>query len=166
MQTLDIISVNIWQIVISLLNLVILFLIIKKFLYKRIKKMMNERKKDIDTQYAEAEGARQDALAEKQIWKDRMDGAEAEARGIIDEAVLKAKSRSDTIVADANEKAEGIRKQAENDIRLERRKSEEQIKKEIVDVSTLLTEKVLEREINADDHKALIDSVIEDIGKE
>lgn len=166
MQTLDIISVNIWQIVISLCNLVIIFLIIKHFLFKRVKKMMDKRKEDIDKELADAEGVMQDAIAEKQLWKDKIDGAKAEAKGIIDDAVLKAKDRSDAIVADANEKANSIRRQAETDIALERRKSEEQVKKEIVDVSTLLTEKVLGREINPDDHKSLIDSVIEDIGKE
>lgn len=166
MQTLDIISVNIWQIVISLCNLVIIFLIIKHFLYKPVKKMMDKRKEDIDKELAEAEGVMQDAIAEKQIWKEKLDGAKAEAKGIIDDAVLKAKDRSDAIVADANEKAYSIRRQAETDIALERRKSEEQVKKEIVDVSTLLTEKVLGREINPEDHKSLIDSVIEDIGKE
>ena len=166
MQTLDIISVNIWQIVISLCNLVIIFLIIKKFLFGRVKKMMDKRKEDIDKELADAEGVMQDAIAEKQLWKDKIDGAKQEAKGIIDDAVLKAKDRSDAIVADANEKANSIRRQAETDIALERRKSEEQVKKEIVDVSTLLTEKVLGREINPDDHKSLIDSVIEDIGKE
>ena len=37
MNDLDIISINIWQIVISLLNLVLLFLILKKFLFKPVK---------------------------------------------------------------------------------------------------------------------------------
>ena len=36
MQTLDVISVNLWQMVASLANLVILFLLIKKFLYKPV----------------------------------------------------------------------------------------------------------------------------------
>ena len=46
----------------------------------------------------------------------------------------------------------------------EMQKAREDIKKEIVDVSTLLTEKMLSREINADDHKNMIDSVLEKLG--
>ena len=38
--------------------------------------------------------------------------------------------------------------------------------KEIVEVSSLLTEKMLEREVSADDHKRFIDSFIEGIGDE
>ena len=43
MQTLDVISVNIWQILISLANLTILFLLFKKFLFKPVKKVMEKR---------------------------------------------------------------------------------------------------------------------------
>ena len=40
MQSLDVISVNIWQIVISLANLALLFLLLKKFLYQPVKRML------------------------------------------------------------------------------------------------------------------------------
>ena len=55
-------------------------------------------------------------------------------------------------------------RQAETQAELEMRKAEEGIKKEIVEVSTALANKLLEREINADDHRDLIDSFIEKIG--
>ena len=47
-ETLDIISVNLWQMAASLLNLLLLFLIIKKFLYNRVKKMLQDRQNTID----------------------------------------------------------------------------------------------------------------------
>ena len=54
MQPSEIISVNIWQIVVSLLNLVILFLIVKRFLYKPVTKMLKDRQELIDEQKREA----------------------------------------------------------------------------------------------------------------
>ena len=47
---------------------------------------------------------------------------------------------------------------------LERRKAEADIKENIVDISSRLAGKMLEREINPDDHRRLIDSFIEEIG--
>ena len=47
-QTLDIISVNVWQILISLCNLLILFLVIKKFLFAPINRVFEARRADID----------------------------------------------------------------------------------------------------------------------
>ena len=57
MQNLEIISVNIWNILISLANLVILFLILKHFLFKPVKKVMDERAKSIQDGYDNAEKA-------------------------------------------------------------------------------------------------------------
>ena len=54
---------------------------------------------------------------------------------------------------------------AETEADLERKKAADGIKREIVEVSGALTEKMLEREINTDDHRALIDSFIEEIGE-
>jgi len=48
MQTLEVISVNLWQILISLLNLLILFLLFKKFLFKPVNNMLAKRQSEID----------------------------------------------------------------------------------------------------------------------
>ena len=53
---------------------------------------------------------------------------------------------------------------AENEAELQRIKAADDIKNDIVDLSAVLTEKLLSREINTEDHKAFIDSFIEDIG--
>ena len=63
MQSLDIISVNLWQILISLANLTILFLLLKKFLYKPVTKMLEQRQAEIDSSYNDAENAKKDAVS-------------------------------------------------------------------------------------------------------
>ena len=47
-QSLDVISVNFWQILISLANLTILFLILKKFLYKPVTKVLTDRQNAVE----------------------------------------------------------------------------------------------------------------------
>ena len=162
---MSIISVNIWQILISLANLVILFLILKKFLYKPVQKMLDERRAQIDSDYADAESAKQSAESKDAELTERLANAKAEAEGIVKEAADIAKARGDKIVEDARATADGIIRQAEEDAELERKRVGETIKEQIVDVSTALAEKMLEREVNADDHKALIDYFIDKIGE-
>ena len=74
MQSLDIISVNLWQILISLANLVILFLILKKFLYGPVTKMLAKRREEIDTQYTEAETANKSALIYRKVKRRKRAG--------------------------------------------------------------------------------------------
>ena len=164
MQTLDIISVNLWQILISLANLVILFVIIKKFLFKPVKTMLEQRQKEIDDQYASAAEAEKQAFDSREEWENKLSTANAEADAILQEATDNAKNRGDKIVAEAKERADSIVRTAQSEAELERRKATDGIKREIVEVSGALTEKMLEREINTEDHRKLIDSFIEKIG--
>lgn len=164
MQSLDVISINIWQIVVSLLNLVILFLIIKKFLYKPVKKMLVDRQNAIDKQYDDANQAKLQALEDKKSYEEKLSYAKEQADGVIQSAVSTAQAREKEIIAEAKQKAEGILLKAESDAKLAILKAEDSIKQEIIDVSTVLAKKMLEREIKDQDHKDLIDSFIDNIG--
>lgn len=164
MQTLEVISINIWQILISLANLVILFLVLKKFLFKPVKKVLAERQAAVDEQYAAAAQAEKKAMQSKESWEHKMESARTEADAILKNATETAGLRGEKIVAEAKVRADGIIRQAETEAELERKKAEDGIKREIIDVSTVLTEKMLGREINTQDHRSLIDSFIEEIG--
>lgn len=166
MQNLPIISVNLWQILISLANLVVLFLIFKRFLFKPVLNILDKRQNEIDGRYNTADDAVANAENNKKLWEDKISTADSEAENIIRNAASTAKLRGEAIVSEAQDKAESIIRIAQNEAELERKKSAESIKHEIVEVSGMLTEKMLEREINKDDHKALIDSFIEKIGDE
>ena len=166
MQTLDIISVNLWLILISLLNLVILFLIVKKFLFKPVKRVLEQRQKEIDDRYAQADEANAEAQRSRADWQEKLDGAQAQADAILQDATESARRRGDTLVAEARNQADSIIRTAQNEAELERQKAAAGIKQEIVEVSGALAEKLLEREINQQDHRALIDSFIGEIGDE
>ena len=164
MQPLEIISVNLWQILISLGNLLLLFFLFKRFLYRPLQRILDARQKEIDGQYKTAEEAERSALSQKAAWEEKRRGAEAEADAIRKAADAAAKRSAAHILEEAGEKAAAIERRAEEQAALMRREAEESIRQEIVDVSSALTEKVLEREINTEDHRALIDSFLKDIG--
>ena len=166
MQNLDIISINIWHIVISLANLVILFLILKKLLFKPVKKIVDKRQKEIESEYKKAEKTQAEADAIKAEWEGKMATAEAEADKIISDAVERADSRNEVMLYESREKADQIIRKAKADIERERKDARETIKKEIVDVSQTLSEQIIGREINMDDHRDLIDKAIDKIGEE
>lgn len=164
MQTLDIISVNFWHIMISLANLALIFWFAKKFLFGPIRVVFEKRENEIAHRYAAADEAQRVADENRATWENKLKGADDEATRIITEATDTAKYRADQILTDANTRAQGIVERAETEAKLERKKATEGIKREIVDVSSAIAEKMLEREVNENDHRALIDSFIEQIG--
>ena len=166
MQTLDIISVNLWHILISLANLALIFWFAKKFLFGPIRAVFQKREDEIAHRYAAADDAQRRADEDRATWESKLQGADAEATRIITEATDTAKYRSEQILTEATTRAQGIVDRAELEAKLERKKATEGIKREIVDVSSAIAEKMLEREVNENDHRALIDSFIEKIGEE
>ena len=165
MQNLDIISINIWQVVISLANLVILFLILKKFLFEPVKKIKAQRENEIETQYKKAEKARKEADDLKAGWEDKITTADQKADEIISEAVERANERNEIMLYESREKADQIIRKAKADIERDRREARETIKKEIVDVSQVISEQIIGREINMDDYRDLIDDAIDKLGE-
>lgn len=163
-QFLDIISINFWNILISLLNLVVLFWLVKKFLFKPVKKMLAERQADIDHQYAAAAEAQRMADANRDTWEQKLGTADAEADRIIKDATDTAKFRTEQMIREADEQASSIVRRAKAEAELEKKRAEDDIKREIVSVSTAIAEKMLEREVNEKDHRALIDDFIDKIG--
>ena len=166
MQTLEIISVNLWNILISLANLAVIFWVVKKLLFGPVKRLMAERQADIDHQYAAAAEAQRVADESRDAWESKLKGADAEAARIIKDASDTARYRAEQIVKDADEQSDGIVRRAKSEAELERRRAEDGIRREIVGVSTAIAEKMLAREVNEKDHRALIDDFIDKIGEE
>ena len=80
------------------------------------------------------------------------------------DAAQKAQKRSDRTIAMAQERADEIIKQAQADAQSEKKKARGEVKREVIDISTLLAEKMLRREINAEDQSRLIDTAIGQMG--
>lgn len=128
--------------------------------------MLAERKSQIAEDYKKAEEAKASANISKKEWKDKMEKAELEADNLIKSAENDARRKKDVIIADANKRANDIIKHAQNEAEFERVKVHEDMKNEIADVSAVLAQKILEREISMDDHRNMINSFIEEISSE
>ena len=164
MPTLEILSINVWTILISLANLLIIFLILKKLLWKPVQKAMDDRKAMVDKQFADAQAAQAQADANQAQWAEKLATADDEARARIADADETARRHGERVVADAKDKAAGIIRQAEAEAVLERQKAEAGIKREIAAVGAQLAEKMLEREMNAADHEKMIDAFLDEMG--
>ena len=163
MQNLSVISINIWDVLISLCNLMLLTWVVKKFLFKRVQKVIADRRAAIDADYAQAKEDREQAEEDRLNYAAAMAAVKQTSDQIIAEASRTAEHRGNEIVAEARDKANDFRRQAEADALLERKKAEDDMRREIADVSAQLTGKLLEREINEEDHRALIDSFLQEI---
>lgn len=163
-QSLPVISINIWHILASLLNLVILFLIIKKVLYKPVRKMLAERQEHIAEQYHNAEEAQRLAEESKEEYSKKLAAADSECNSLLQEAEANSQRLSSEIISDARDKAEVILRSADTEIELERKKAMQQLKYNAAGLSVELAEKLLARKMTEGDQTELINSFIEELG--
>ena len=166
MGNLQIVSFNLWQVLISLANLTILYLGLKKFLYKPVKAVLENRKAAIAKDYAEAEAARNSANAAREEYAAKLATAHTTADEIIHDATVVANRRGEKIVAEAHRKADEIVRQGELEASMEKKKAMETIRQDITDVSAAMTEKLLGREMSAADHRSMIDEFLKGVGED
>lgn len=164
MQNLDVISINFWHVVISFANLVILYWILKKFLYAPVNRVIQEREDDLTRKYNEAADALATAEKNRADWEEKMAKSDEESIKIVTDAEKRAKIIENSIISHAKEEAQIIVKNAEEEANSEYMRSKNEIKSQIADISAGLAEKILNREINSEDHRGIIENVIEEIG--
>ena len=160
-EYLELISLNIWHIIATIANLLILAWLVKKFLFKPVKKVIAERQGQVDDIYRNAEEARTQAEHDKQLYSEKIAGAQEEADSIVKAAVQRADRLGDEIIADAKVKAADTMKKAEAEIEQDKKKAMNELKNEVAEISVQIAESVVGREITEDDHRDLIDSFIE-----
>ena len=165
MQSLDIISVNIWNILISLANLLIIFLILKKFLFKPVQKVMNTRQEQVDKIYSEADESRAEATQMKQEYEQRLANARQEADSMIKSAALTAQRRGDQIVSEAKSQASHVKQKAEEEIAQQKKQMLQDVRSEISDLAVDIASKVVAREINQKDYEGFVDDFIQNVGE-
>ena len=153
-----------WTLIFQWGNLLILYLVIKKFLFGPIQKIIESRENEVQTLYDTAEQAKNDAVAMKEEYSKHLANAKDEANEILKNANKKATVRSEEIIRDAQEKASAIVARADVQIEMERKRAFEEVKQDISDIALLAASKVVERELSAQEHERLIGEFIENVG--
>ena len=166
MQSLEIISVNIWSILVSLANLLIMFLILKRFLFKPVQKMMAARKQQVDQIYQDAKENRDSAINMKQEYEARLATAREEADGLVRNAVQTAQRKGYAIVAEANSQASHLKQKAEQEIAQEKKQMLQDVRGEISDIAVSIASKVVEREVKKQDYDGFVDEFIKNVGEQ
>lgn len=153
-----------WGLTVTICNLLITFLIVRHFLFGPVNKMLEAREKEVRDLYESAEADRLAAETMKRDYTASIANAKEEAAQITANATKRATVRSEEILADANRQAADMVRKAEQSIELEKKKTLNEIKDEIAGLSVMIASKVVEKEIDEDDHKRMIEDFISKVG--
>ena len=147
-----------------LVAFLVLMLLIKRFAWGPVVKMMESRAEKVSRDLDSAEEARKQAEANAAERSAQLQTARTEANGIITDAKIAAGKQRDQIVADAHAAAQATKDQASAQIEQERAEAMAGVKNDVAELSVSIAQKIIQKELKLDDQKALIDAYIEGLG--
>lgn len=160
----EFLNINFFTALFTLVNTVVLFLVLKKFLFKPVMQMITDRQKEIDDMYNAADSAKSEAQALEAEYKEKLSQAAITGERMVKEATERGQKREEEILRQANAEAEAIMAKASADIAREKKKALNDAKDEISVIAIAIAEKVVGREITDADHSALVDGFIDRLG--
>ena len=129
------VGVDFWTCLFTLCNLVILYLVMKKLLFKPVKNMIDSRQKEVDDLYDNANRAKAEAEEMRARYETRLQQANAESEALLRDANRRAQLREEEILRDAQDKAAQTMQRAEAQVALEKKRAMNEIKDDVSDMA-------------------------------
>lgn len=161
----DFLSIDPTTIILVLANTLILFLVLKHFLFNKVNQVIDDRKAEVENTFKRADEAEEKAKQLEMEYNEKIMSAKDESAEIVRNATKKAQSRSDEIISDAKAEAKAIVANATAEIEREKKIAVNQIKDEIAGIAFSVAEAVIEKELDVNDNEKLIESFIDSVGE-
>lgn len=153
-------DINIWNFIWSAVNIIILFILLRIFLFKPINKIMNERTRTIQDNMDEAEKSRREAEHLKQQYADSISSAREEAQQIVMKAHDDAESEKAAILKKSQEEADEIISNAGKAIENERKRIIQQAQTQIADLAIEAASRIIGENVDDDKNRRLVDEFL------
>lgn len=143
---------------------IIIFVIMSKFAWPAILKMMEDREKKIQGDLDSAEQSKNDAAVLSQDAKAKVAQAEREATEIVAQAKRDAEGERTRIIAEAQTSAQNIIAKAHDAVAAERKKAMIELSGQVVDLSVEIATKIIGDALDADEQRELAERYLVEVG--
>lgn len=142
----------------------VMFTLLSYLLFNPVRDMLKKRQDKIQDDIDTAKKAKEDAAALKQDYDARIRDIEKEAEAILSDARKKALKNEAKILEEAKEEAARMLARANAQIELERKKAADDMKKEMIQVASLMAQKVVAGSMDREIQDSLVEETLKEIG--
>jgi F-type H+-transporting ATPase subunit b len=150
---------------VTIVNIGLLFFVLRAVLFKPVTKFMEERSAKVQDAINQAEKDKNQAKALLAQYEEQLRTAEGEAAGIVKQARESAQAEAGRIIAEGKASVETVLANARKQIEAERRAAEDEFRKEAASLVTAASARLLDREFQEEDNKRYAGMLISEIGK-
>ncbi len=151
-----------WNIIWTFVNIIVLFLLLRIFLFKPVMKILDKRADEIKKTMDDADAAKREASELKAKYSEDLRAAGTRADAIIKEATDNAKIQREKILDKAKKDADNIIKNAEKQTELDRQQAMKEMRSQIADVALKAAHKAME---SGDISESSIGSFLRQVGE-
>lgn len=149
----------------TIINVLILYVGIKRFLFKPVRKIMETRQAEIEKQYEEAQKTENQAKELKQKYEASISHLAEEQEQMLKETQSKASKEYERIIADASKQANEIVCKAKENAEKEQEKRMQQAQEQIADLVVAATAKIVASKANEQEDRELYNQFLAKAGK-
>ena len=150
--------------IITGINVFILFFALSYFLFNPVQKVLKDRSDRIKRELDNAKTQEAKAIALREEYEKKLADTRVEVENIMDEARKNAKKTSEEIVANARVEAQNIINRGNKEIEQEKAKAVDELKNQVIGISTLIASKIIKENVNAKSEDKLFEEALSEIG--
>ena len=147
----------------TILTFLLLVFVLAKFAWKPLLKMLQDREDMVRSSIEDAEKAKSELERLNEESEAIMAKARSEAQSILADGKAAAEKVKDDIIAKSKEQANKMREDAGNQIQVEKDKAISEIKKEVVNLTLSVAEKLIQKNLSDADNKSLIEESLKKV---
>ncbi len=149
----------------TVINLLILYVLMRKFLFGRVDKILAQRQKNIDEQFQKASDATADAKAQQEKLTQLEEETRKKQADILKETAAKADAEYQNIMSAAGEKAKAMQAAAEDEIQKKHDDMMKQAEKEVAQLAVEAADRLTAKQTGPDVDSRLYDEFIRETGE-
>ena len=157
----DLLTIN-WNLLFSLITVVVLVLILKKFFFEKVHQFMEARQQQVVNTLQEAQTTREEAQQKLEEYEAQMAFAESEKREIIKKAMQEAQAQAGAVLETASKEAGQVREQTRREIERDKMIAKKELQREIGDMAVLAAGKIIGEELNPKRQAEVVEKIIEE----
>lgn len=155
-----------WQIIWVFVNLLILFLLMKKFLFGPVTRLLDERAQGVADTISQADEQLSEAAKTKAAYEGRLADAHAEAARIVENAQKSGEAEYHRRLTEAEQAVKRLNEQAARQREADHAAMLAEAKKQVAALVLLTAAKVSQRTLDADADSAMLNSFLAEVGEE
>lgn len=146
------------------INIFILFTVFSYLFFEPVRGMLDKRREKIKSDIDSALQDKEEARVLREEYELKLKDIDKEAEEILGAARRKAVKKEEEIVALAKAEADKIRERAHKEIELEKKQAIDDMKKEMVELATLMAGKVVAKSVNLQIQEQLVEDTLREMG--